>query len=186
MIQIVPSKGTVKYLPEFYVMKHWSYYVRVGAVRIFNTNTNTGALRATSFKNPDGTIILEVQNYSTAAVSPLIRVGTKEFTPTLAASSVNTFNIGGTEPVGNWTPVTTISGIQYTNQNQTVLAASKSMGVYDVSGRLVKILNRSSKTQISNMVWDRTDAGGKRVPPGLYIIIDRTGKNVNAQKVICP
>jgi len=185
MIQVVPSKGTVKYMPEFYIMKHWSYYVRVAAVRLYNTNTNTTALRAASFKNPDGTIILEVQNYSTAAVSPLIRVGSLEFTPTLAASSVNTFNIGGTEPTGNWTPVTSITGIQPVNPNQSVMAASGTIGVYDISGRLVKTLKRSSKIQVSNMVWNHTDESGRRVAPGLYIIMDRTGKTANVQKVIC-
>jgi glucosylceramidase len=182
-----PSQA-VTYNPEFYIMMHWSRYVKPGAVRIDVANTNTGALRAAAFKNPDGTIILEIQNYSGATVSPLIRVGTQYFTPALVTSSVNTFNIGGTEPAVNWNPAqpTPESAVQFTPAKMTLTAVvTGPLRVYDIRGRLVKVFDRSSaKVSAGGILWDRTDAGGRRAAPGLYIIMDRAA-NAVVQKVMC-
>jgi len=102
MITVTPATQKVKYNHEFYVVKHWSHYIRIGAARVHVLNTNTANLRALAFKNPDGTIILELQNYSNATVSPVIKIGSQMFTPALLPSSVNTFNLGGTENTENW------------------------------------------------------------------------------------
>lgn len=179
MVTITPASQTVTYNPEFYIMKHWSYYVRVGAVRVNSTNSNTG-LKQAAFKNPDGTIILEVQNTGTGTVSPLIRVGTKEFTPALPGSSVNTFNIGGTEPTGNWVPAT---GVQDAPAKGIMTTAKGTFGIYDIRGRLIKVIDRASASA-SGFIWDRTDASGRKATPGLYIIMNRTGK-VMVQKAMC-
>jgi glucosylceramidase len=182
MITITPASGLVVYNPEFYVMKHWSYYVRVGAVRVFCSNSNT-SLHTVAFKNPDGTVILEVSNTGSGSVSPLIRVGTKDFTPALAASSVNTFNIGGTEPTGNWVPATSV---QYNPPRKITSAAKGVVGVYDIRGRLVKVLGRSSSgTTGADGLWDHTDAGGRNAAPGLYIMMDKTGRTIGTQRVMC-
>ena len=179
---------TVTYNPEFYIMMHWSRYVKPGAVRIDVANTNTGALRAAAFKNPDGTIILEVQNYSGATVSPLIRVGSQYFTPALVRRSVNTFNIGGSEPAANWNPAqpTPESAVQFTPPKMTLTAVvTGSLRVYDIRGRLVKVLDRSSaKASAGGILWDRTDASGRKAAPGLYIIMNRAGNDI-VQKVMC-
>jgi glucosylceramidase len=178
---IATPAPTVKYNPEFYVMKHWSYYIAVGAVRLKTTNTNTN-LVACAFKNPDGTIILEVQNTSTGTVSPLIKLGSQVFTPALAASSVNTFNIGGTEPAVNWVPMTEVQSLPY---KSTFAATTGILGVYDIRGRLIKIIERSSThANATGVLWDRTDASGRKAGPGLYIIMNRTGKAV-VKKAIC-
>jgi len=183
MITITPSSGKVTYNPEFFVMKHWSYYVRVGAARVFSTNTNTG-LRSVAFKNPDGTIILVVQNTGNSTASMLVRVGSKEFTATLAASSVNTFNIGGTEPARDWVPG---SDVRYTPPKEIALAAAANQvtGVYDIKGRLIKVIDRPSlRGNARNAFWDRTDAGGRKATPGLYIIVNRAGRNISVGKVM--
>jgi glucosylceramidase len=183
MITITPASQTVKYNPEFYVMKHWSYYIRTGAVRVYNTNSNSN-LRVMAFKNPDGTIILEVQNTSSATISPLIRVGTKEFTPALVASSVNTFNIGGTEPTGNWVPAT---AVRYMPPKKMGNSTEKGIiGIYDIKGRLIKVLDLTSAgLNTTGINWDRKNADGRKVSPGMYILKNHTAGSSIVRKVIC-
>ena len=183
-ITVTFPAGTVTYNPEFYIMMHWSRYVPPGAIRIGATSTNS-SLRAVAFKNPDGTIIVEVQNTSTGTISPLIHVGSQQFTPALAASSVNTFNIGGTEPASNWDPSQPVS-VQYTAPKRTVPAVvTGPLGVFDMKGRLIKVLDRSSvKVNASGVFWDRTDGSGRKAAPGLYLIMNRAGNTI-VRKVMC-
>ena len=184
---IVNPKGkplpTIMYTGEFYMMKHFSYYVAIGAYRVKTTTSGTG-LTSTAFKNPDGSIIVEVMNYNKTTTSAVITLGTQSFTATLPDSSANTFILGGNPDTRNWTPGST-TNVRYTNSKQTALGVSGTIGVYDISGRLVKFLKQSHKSAVSNMVWDWTDASGRKAAPGMYIIINRTGKDVITQKVIC-
>jgi hypothetical protein len=173
MITITPATQTVRYNPEFYVIKHWSHYVRIGAVRLNGTYTGT-SLRSMAFKNPDGSIALLVQNYGTAAATPLIRIGSKEFKPTLEPSSVNTFNIGGVESTGNWVPAT---GMAYAAPMRNSAALVGLMRVYDIRGRLIKTIDPApGSTHAGSVFWDQTDARGRRVVPGMYVIMSRSGK----------
>jgi len=182
-ITITPASQTVTYNPEFYVMMHWSRYVPPGAVRIAASST-IARLRAVAFENPDGTIILEVQDSTTTGNSPIIRVGSQQFTPTLAAMSVNTFNIGGTEPAANWNP-SQPTAVQYMPPKRTVAAVTGVLRVYDIRGRLVKVIDRSSaRVNAGGPLWDRTDASGMKAVPGLYIIMNRTGNTI-VRKVMC-
>jgi hypothetical protein len=176
MITINSSNKTVKYNPEFYIMKHFSYYIAVGAVRVHATNTDNNLL-AVAFKNPDGTIILEVQNSSNSTVSPVIKVGTKVFTPALPASSINTFHIGGPDEQKNWVPATEV---QFKPHPSSVTAIKGPVGIYDIRGRLVKVVDRASG-RVSAYGWDRKDANGKAAAPGLYIIMNRAG----VRKAMC-
>jgi glucosylceramidase len=176
---------TVTYNPEFYIMMHWSRYVPPGAVRIGATSTSS-SLRVVAFKNPDGTIIVEVQNTSGSTISPIIRAGSQQFTPALVASSVNTFNIGGTEPAANWNP-SQPTGVRYTPPQRAVPAITVTgpLGVFDMKGRLIKVLDRTSaQAKAGKVQWDRTDASGRKAVPGLYIIMNRAGNTV-VQKVMC-
>jgi hypothetical protein len=74
--------------------------------------------------------------------------------------------------------------IQYTPPKGIVAAAKGAVGVYDSKGRLIRVLDRSPKANASGEVWDRTDAGGKKAAPGMYIIMSRSGSNINFQKVV--
>jgi hypothetical protein len=176
MITINSTNKTVKYNPEFYIMKHFSYYIAVGAVRVLFTNADTNLL-AVAFKNPDGTIILEVQNSSNGTVSPIIKVGTKVFTPALPASSVNTFHIGGPDEQKNWVPATEV---RFQPRQMSVAALQGPVGIYDIKGRLIKVVDRASG-RVSPYSWDRTDAIGRKAAPGLYIIMNRNG----VRKAMC-
>ena len=176
MVTINTTNKTIKYNPEFYIMKHFSYYVAVGAVRIQAVNSNDNLL-AVAFKNPDGTIILEVQNSSNSTVSPLIQVGSKAFTPALPASSVNTFHIGGPDEQKNWVPATEV---EFQPLWRNAAAIKGPVGIYDIRGRCIKVIDRASD-KVSVYNWDRKDASGKKAAPGLYIIMNRTG----VRKAMC-
>jgi hypothetical protein len=169
-------------------MMHWSHYIQPGAIRIGASNTNTN-LWTVAFKNPDGTIILEVANFG-GTVSPIIRLGSQQFTPALAGSSVNTFNIGGTEPATNWNP-SQPTAIQHSLPNtpikKTTASIAAKAGVFDMKGRLIKVIDRTqTSANATGMLWDRNDASGRKATPGMYIIRNMT-KNDNAvlEKVIC-
>ena len=131
----------VKYTGEFYTMKHYSYYVAVGAVRIKATSTNT-SITSVGFKNPDGSInIPEVANNSTSAISPVIQVGTQSFTPALPAMSANTFMLGGTPSTGNWVPGTT--AVLNAPLRHTISPITGTLGVYDIEGTSCQTSQRS-------------------------------------------
>jgi glucosylceramidase len=58
-IVIDTKQKTVNYTPEFYLMKHFSYFVRPGAVRLKLAGSWGKVL---GFKNADGSIVLIVAN----------------------------------------------------------------------------------------------------------------------------
>ncbi|MDO4320913.1 MAG: glycosyl hydrolase [Lachnospiraceae bacterium] len=60
MITVDPAQGTVCYNPDFYVMKHFSSIVKRGAVRL--GITGTFAADSLVFRNPDGSLALELFN----------------------------------------------------------------------------------------------------------------------------
>ncbi len=60
MVVVDPDKGTVRYTPEFYVMKHYSHFISPGAVRLGLAGQWAG--NAVCFSNPDGSMVLVVAN----------------------------------------------------------------------------------------------------------------------------
>ncbi len=56
-----PETGEVYYTPLYYVMRHFSRYIRPGAVRIGVDNGIEG-LMITAVRNPDGVIVVEILN----------------------------------------------------------------------------------------------------------------------------
>jgi len=57
--------------PAYYAFRHYSQYIAVGATRI----GLSGSTDALAFKNPDGTIIVEVYNKGSAAKTMTVGVG---------------------------------------------------------------------------------------------------------------
>jgi glucosylceramidase len=190
MITINPKASgapTIKYNPEFYMMKHFSYYVAPGAVSIKSTPGHaTSGLSTTAFKNPDGSIVVVIQNYNSSATSTVVRVGAQQFTASLAAVSANTFLLGGGQDSMNWVPKITVD-TWYTppKQGAAVVSAHGIMTVYDLQGRIVKVIDATMVKTSDMKVWDKTDGTGRKAAPGLYFITDRAGKNVGARKVMC-
>jgi glucosylceramidase len=56
-----PETDEVYYTPLYYVMRHFSRYIRPGAVRI-GVDCEISGLMVTALRNPDGTIVVEILN----------------------------------------------------------------------------------------------------------------------------
>jgi hypothetical protein len=64
-------------------------------------------------------------------------------------------------------------------------ASNASLGVYDISGRLVRVLAEGSAISGEGTVsWDGTDGTGRRVPPGLYFCRLKADRIVSAMKIV--
>lgn len=70
MVTVDPATGAVTYNPDYYVMKHFSACVQRGAVRLGIGGSFAGD--SLVFRNPDGSLVLELYN-------PFDRVFTVEF-----------------------------------------------------------------------------------------------------------
>jgi glucosylceramidase len=57
--------------PAYYVFRHYSQYIAVGATRI----GLSGSTDALAFKNPDGSIVVQVYNKGTSAKTMIVGVG---------------------------------------------------------------------------------------------------------------
>jgi photosystem II stability/assembly factor-like uncharacterized protein len=55
--------------------------------------------------------------------------------------------------------------------------------IYDIAGNAVKTLYTGTRLP-SQLVWDRTDALGQRVPAGVYLVNVRTGNTIYTDKVV--
>ncbi|MGB4661367.1 MAG: glycoside hydrolase family 30 protein [Mobilitalea sp.] len=91
MITIDSETKEVIYNPEFYVMKQYSYYIKPGAVRMATTghwNSMTSV-----FKNPNGELVIIVQNALNRDQDFTFEGEDKTFTVTLEKNSFNTFVI---------------------------------------------------------------------------------------------
>jgi glucosylceramidase len=91
MISINPSTKEVIYNPEFYVMKHFSHFIERGAVRLGTNGHFTG--NSLAFENPDGSIVIVVNNAMRKERKISIKVKDNKFTLILKPYSFNTFVI---------------------------------------------------------------------------------------------
>jgi glucosylceramidase len=87
---VVVNKKTkrITYNPQFYAFKHYSYFIQPGANRVESKSNFTDQI---AFVNPNGDIVLEVQNSHSVARKVAINIGDKTFKPSLPARSWNTF-----------------------------------------------------------------------------------------------
>ncbi len=88
MITIDPENLAVIYNPEFYVMKHFSAFVRPGAQVL--ATVGPMAANALAFRNLDGTNVLVIQNPNDAPRKVPLSLGKETLTLTLPALSINT------------------------------------------------------------------------------------------------
>jgi glucosylceramidase len=87
MVTVDPA-GKVTYNPEFYVMKHFAHFVQPGAAYL--PVTGHWASAAAAFRNPDGSIVLAVQNAMDRAAILTVENGSETSSVTLAPNSFNT------------------------------------------------------------------------------------------------
>ena len=86
-----PKTGELKYQPEFYLMKHFSHFVKAGA-QVLGVKGHWSA-NSLAFENPDGTIVLVVNNSLDYDRSFGFTYGEKTFSVKLKAHSLHTFEI---------------------------------------------------------------------------------------------
>jgi glucosylceramidase len=79
----------VYYTPLYYVMAHFSKYIRPGAVRIGITES-PASLMVTAFRNLDGTIAVALLNQSDDAVAYAVTIGGRQIDTSIAPSAVQT------------------------------------------------------------------------------------------------
>lgn len=89
MITADPKTGEVIYNPEFYVMKHFSSFIKPGAVRL-ETKGHWNSM-ASVFKNPDGELVILVQNALNRSQKFTFQGEGEDFTVELPRNSFHTF-----------------------------------------------------------------------------------------------
>jgi glucosylceramidase len=90
MISVDKNTTAVTYNPQFYCVKHFSYYVKPGAYRIYSGGNYDDIV---AFKNPDGNMVLIVKNNNTDDLPVAIKLGDQKIKPIIPANSFSTFII---------------------------------------------------------------------------------------------
>ncbi|MFW5877914.1 MAG: glycoside hydrolase family 30 protein, partial [bacterium] len=89
MISIDRFTKEVVYNPEYYIMKHFSHFVKRGAVRIDVQNQNPD-LKPVAFRNEDGQIILVLWNVSETRESIKVAISDYKSEIEVPANSIST------------------------------------------------------------------------------------------------
>lgn len=92
LVSVDADAGTFSWNHEYYVLKHLSHFVQVGA-RVIPTSSYTGFENQLAFQNSDGSIVIAVHNDSAHEQSPAILVGSKLLRTKLPADSFTTFHL---------------------------------------------------------------------------------------------
>ena len=89
LVTVDEGARTYAYTHEYYLMKHLSHCVRPGARRL-ETASWTGYENQLAFANPDGSIVIVIQNDLSEPLPVRIRVGETTVAPVLPADSFST------------------------------------------------------------------------------------------------
>jgi len=89
MITVDPESKEVIYNPEFYVTKHFSNFIKKGAVRLGTKGHWTG--NSVAFENPDGEIVVVTANALAKKRIFAFKGSKVDFTVELKPYSFNTF-----------------------------------------------------------------------------------------------
>jgi O-glycosyl hydrolase len=93
LVTINQSTGAVTYDAGYYSVGHFSKFVQPGAVRI--ASSTTANLDDVAFRNPNGSLVLIVDNTSGSTQSFSTSWGGQQFSDTLASHAIATYQ---------WTP----------------------------------------------------------------------------------
>jgi glucosylceramidase len=85
-ITVDKNTKAVTYTPMFYAFKHFSYYVQSGARYVFIGKSDD----ALAFLNPDGSVVIELQNKDASPRAVTVLVDGSTLTVTLPGNSFNT------------------------------------------------------------------------------------------------
>jgi glucosylceramidase len=90
VVVIDRDKHTVTYTGLYYYLAHFSKYVRPGATRVQTTASASEGLRAISFQNADGALVVELINSRTDATDVRVNWHGQSLTVPLPAVSITT------------------------------------------------------------------------------------------------
>jgi len=83
-------------------------------------------------------------------------------------------------------PFTKLTQIRYSILDTGYLIGNPTIGIYDVSGRLVRSFNSESsiKDQESVLFWDGTDQNNQTLPSGAYFVTLSVDNHIESQKLL--
>ena len=88
LVTVDPETNSYTYTYEYYVMKHYSHFIKPEAKRL----KTSGYDNITAFANIDGSIVIVAGNQTNEDISITVKAGNRCITPTLQANSFNTFS----------------------------------------------------------------------------------------------
>ncbi len=91
LVSVDDTAKSFRYNSDYYLMKHLSHFVDVGAKRVETTGTCDDAL---GFVNPDGALVFLLRNESPRVQTVEIRAGGRDVTAELLADSISTVTVG--------------------------------------------------------------------------------------------
>lgn len=94
MITVDSKTHRVTYNPEYYLLKHFSYFIRSGAKKVRTSGSDSNLL---AFVNPDGSVVLVVANTADQPQHVQLALGNKLLSATLEPHSLNTFTMKSPE-----------------------------------------------------------------------------------------
>jgi glucosylceramidase len=89
-VLVDPVEHRVIYTPLYYLLSHFSKYVRPGAVRIGLTTQLPEKVYATAMQNPDGSVALILFNDNTTPAKITLQIGETSATTRLGADAIQT------------------------------------------------------------------------------------------------
>lgn len=87
-----PDKNQVYYTPLYYVMAHFSKFIRPGALRL-GIQSDIDGLMATAVKNPDNSIVVEILNQNESRRSFNLNLNNKSVEISISGSTLQTLII---------------------------------------------------------------------------------------------
>ena len=116
-IQIDTVNKTYTLTPIYWQIKHITYFVKPGALRIKSTGNYADHL---AFVNRNGQNAVIVANTTGSSATVAINLNGQKIKPTLPAHSFNSFSIAGT-PIPDISPFNQIEAEKYTGQSGTYI-----------------------------------------------------------------
>lgn len=91
-IIVNPDTDEIYYTPLYYVLSHFSKFIRPGATRI-GWNMTESELMLTAFQNPDGSYVVVALNMSDKPIAYSLKIGDKDAVIEIAAQGLQTITI---------------------------------------------------------------------------------------------
>jgi glucosylceramidase len=92
LINVDTKTGTYRFNPEYYLMRHMSGYIQAGARRL-PTESYFGFENQLAFRNPDGKIVILIQNEMSSPQLVRMKIGEHQINARLPADSFNTIRV---------------------------------------------------------------------------------------------